>query len=71
MQELKPCPFCGGTDIRSERSERVSKSGKLIRYMSTRYRYFCAACFCGTSPQYDMESAREVWNRRPDDEAGD
>ena len=69
MLELKPCPFCGGTDIRVQWSERTTaKDGDFGTYISrsTLYKCFCAKCSCGTGMMYSELAAREVWNRRDD-----
>lgn len=57
MAELKPCPFCGCTDI------RVMKEGESI---TERHRAICFRCsaqiYRGTP-----KSAIEAWNRRASD----
>lgn len=63
MDNLKPCPFCGG---RAELSEG-SFDGKEISYV------MCKNCasqgeFFFVSPKYaSAERAIEAWNRRAED----
>ena len=78
MAELKPCPFCGGTDIRYS----LKITGHFdVRYHATMY---CNKCHCygartltGMVHHYDYKgrtvikndatikaAAIEAWNRR-------
>jgi Lar family restriction alleviation protein len=59
-EELKPCPFCGGVDIRIE-SEDIGMNEPVIDY-----EIFCMNCnsvaahgCCRTE-----EAAIKAWNRR-------
>lgn len=55
MTELKPCPFCGGTNVVvDEFWERYDEP------------YFIACNECGASGPYThkKEEAIELWNRR-------
>lgn len=50
-EKLKPCPFCGSTDVR-------------MRIINHKYGIFCADCeSCGPLAPMDW-SAVEYWNRR-------
>lgn len=52
MEELKPCPFCGGEDV------RVSNWGM--------WRCWCDSCLAKTSDELWEKDAIEKWNRRAD-----
>lgn len=52
MAELKPCPFCGGSDIRIE---------KIYDY----YEVLCCDCLSRTEEYSTNEEAIEAWNNRP------
>lgn len=80
MDELKPCPFCGGTDIRFS----VKKTGRFEFYYHAAM--YCNQCHCygarihtaacrERQNRYDIENdavlkhyAVEAWNRRADNE---
>ena len=58
--ELKPCPFCGGTDIKIDRHiESRSPTGELF----TMCCYDCGATFPG---RYRRELLVNAWNKRVD-----
>ena len=50
MSEIKPCPFCGSTDIKLH--DEISHA------------VWCQECFA-EMPSIDIESAVELWNTRP------
>ena len=52
MDELLPCPYCGGTEIRIH-TDDIWKAAYCIE--------------CGAEGQYDLgeSGARENWNNRP------
>lgn len=53
MEELKPCPFCGG--------EAVLFAYEIFCEHSVR----CKSCYCGTEEGYRTgKEAIEAWNRR-------
>ena len=71
MNEMKPCPFCGGTpviitpDSGFQRLHRASRNG---------YCYYCPGCetLCGFDSDYGgvyktAEEAAMAWNMRIDD----
>lgn len=51
MEELKPCPFCGG-----EAQFWIAYNGTCIVQ--------CTNCCCGTLHYYDAKSPVKAWNRR-------
>ena len=51
VSELKPCPFCGGTNISIDGDTPVAS---------------CETCFCMTRNCATAEMAIEEWNRRAD-----
>lgn len=52
-EELKPCPFCGHTDIRARKN-----NAKDVCYI------FCNGCGCSTGGDVVRDMAIETWNRR-------
>ena len=69
MHELIPCRHCGSTDVRIERSERVTRnSDNRVIKISTRYRCFCPECLCGTGFRLHEQDARAAWNRMAEEE---
>ena len=54
MGEIKPCPFCGSTDIKLH--DEISHA------------VWCQECFA-EMPSIDIESAVELWNTRPIEDA--
>ncbi len=52
MEELKPCPFCGGKAVMRTSASKVCAWAK------------CTACGAESSVFSDHESAAEAWNRR-------
>lgn len=63
MDELKPCPFCGG-------EARINADTEAIRDSLGRLWAFNAVCdrCCATSGlTYTVDKAIEAWNRRSDD----
>lgn len=58
MSELKPCPFCGGSEIYAEEYEHHPGA--------VRWRVFCAGCMAGidTGTRQSMGQAVQDWNRR-------
>lgn len=56
-QALKPCPFCGGTEIVYER---------YLNMAGERYRVWCMDCTAGVDPgcAQDIETVQNIWNRR-------
>ena len=54
MSEIKPCPFCGSTDIKLH--DEISHA------------VWCQECFA-EMPSIDIESAVELWNTRPIEDA--
>lgn len=58
MDELKPCPFCGG--------EACMQQHVFVGYSST-FGVVCLDCCCETRQFYHTENeAEEAWNRRAD-----
>lgn len=57
-EELKPCPFCGSTEVYAEKYEHHPGA--------VRWRVFCAGCMAGidTGTRQSMMQAVQDWNRR-------
>lgn len=61
MNELKPCPFCGGRAI-----SKVDHN-----YASERFTYFVTCAICGIETKRDYRTkyhAIEAWNMRVQNE---
>lgn len=64
MNELKPCPFCGGeARLRAFRTYIQSK-----HRMGEKYYIECCECGLNAPNFINKEEAIEAWNRRVDDE---
>jgi Lar family restriction alleviation protein len=63
MSEFKPCPFCGGTDIRAESHPAHRSSTAVVWSMCC---YTCGATF---PSRYRKELLIAAWNRRPEDKS--
>ena len=58
MDELKPCPFCGG---------RAEKDAEVIKKTNGRLWAFsvcCSRCCASSGLAIEPETAIEAWNRR-------
>jgi Lar family restriction alleviation protein len=53
-EKLKPCPFCGGDNLRIHRGVSV-------------YYGYCCGCGCQSAWGGSEQAAREKWNTRPAD----
>lgn len=60
MAELKPCPFCGSTNISMWVTDRGEPFGAL-------YYFECQNCGVKTEPDDDEIDATFAWNRRVKD----
>jgi Lar family restriction alleviation protein len=56
MSELKPCPFCGGVDLR-------------LVCLHGFWHVECRGCLCVSGMGYEEEQAIEKWNRRAESAA--
>lgn len=69
--ELKPCPFCGGTAhldfAHGSRQTYADKNG-LAASTPVLYMVFCENCSVRTIPCESTKIARDIWNRRVNDE---
>ena len=63
MDELKPCPFCGGNGSVTIDPEGV-KDSKGKKWM---YTVSCDRCCASTGICWTREMAIDVWNRRMND----
>lgn len=61
MQELKPCPFCGGLAILVHDDSPFGD-----RMLSLDYSVHCASCGAKSGQFLTEDSARKLWNRRAD-----
>lgn len=58
MNELKPCPFCGGRDTERFIYPFKRKPGLRGCYVK------CADCGAGTGNYETIEEAEKAWNER-------
>lgn len=63
-EELKPCPFCGGTDIRNVSSRHPGPSYHL-HADDTIFAVNCGDCGASVPNRYRNDLVCETWNRRP------
>ena len=63
MDELKPCPFCGGLQI--ELISSINWDGEPIFYIH------CDGCGCSGPTTLTIDSAIAAWNRRAEDGGGE
>ena len=59
MGELKPCPFCGGEDLRYDEYWCSKFQGFYVR---------CLNCYASATPKGTKRSARNAWNKRAKDQ---
>ena len=55
MDKFKPCPFCGGTNLRYDRYLCVNFEGFYVR---------CLNCNASVTPKGTKRAARKAWNTR-------
>jgi Lar family restriction alleviation protein len=58
----KPCPFCGGTDIRHDRHPGYGRG--LYHQGEDVYSMCCYQCGATFPNRYKLELLRDAWNRR-------
>lgn len=73
MNELKPCPFCGGeVELYEYESDQTIYDSDTLGYVDTEYRIVygvgCPECGCIIADKTSIQKAREAWNRRTNDE---
>lgn len=63
MSDIKPCPFCGATDIKAvaDQVDAVSWHG-VIECIDCEMRV--SSDVCETTPELAIIEVTEVWNRR-------
>lgn len=61
-REFKPCPFCGGTDIRCD----AHPFSEPYRSEKTVYSMCCYQCGATFPNRFKRELLVEAWNRRTD-----
>lgn len=60
-EELLPCPFCGGSDIRIDAHPHV---GRYEHENETVYSMCCYACGATFPNRYKRQALQDAWNRR-------
>lgn len=67
---LKPCPFCGSTNVRICYATKQNKNGYTsnIYYRSSPARVECGSCHISTPIFTRACRAVKAWNRRTSDE---
>ena len=63
LQELRPCPFCGNTDIEEDRIIKYFDDGTLMCDLTVVECDNCGAEIL-TSLKYGEPHAKELWNKR-------
>lgn len=63
MDELKKCPFCGGSVTKDRKRVDSMCEGTLL-YVECRFRVRCNHCGCKTDWLFYDEDAERIWNRR-------
>ena len=58
MMELKPCPFCGGENIKMCDEEDDRRPGVIWHYCQ------CLDCRVSTAGYLRTKAAADAWNRR-------
>ncbi|MEN2672617.1 Lar family restriction alleviation protein [Herbaspirillum huttiense] len=61
--ELKPCPFCGSTDVRNVSGTSPGPSYRL-HARDTIFAVNCGSCGASVPNRYRNELVIESWNRR-------
>jgi len=65
MNDLKPCPFCGGASFFLVHEEyELEPKSEVTANKSVTYKVFCLECGCGTPYMRSKDEAIEAWNRR-------
>ena len=64
MEELKPCPFCGGkATLRYTKANPNGMASNILK-LSEKGFVSCLKCSIGTKEYSNMSRAIDVWNRR-------
>ena len=71
MTELKPCPFCGGTNVIVEEDDRLLNGHKFWYIVHGMYQEKCPLvnmfnAWYSSAKFTTREKAIEAWNRRVD-----
>lgn len=61
-EEIKPCPFCAGTNIRFDAHPHTGRGP--LHYDATVYSMCCYDCGATFPNRYRKELLIEAWNRR-------
>lgn len=69
MDELRPCPFCGGEAIMEKLEHEIDiydedTLGYVDTIMVTEYMVTCRDCECSSRPSASMDMVAEAWNSR-------
>ena len=62
MEELKPCPFCGGDAMVSNVTRKYLLGGET----EDRFAISCISCGANGGDKKTKEECIEIWNRRTD-----
>lgn len=66
MAELKPCPFCGGTNVEVLNEVEAQPDLALIGLTKDNWFVCCNSCFAGGGVRRTAAEAVEAWERRDD-----
>lgn len=61
-RDFKPCPFCGGTDIRCANHGKISRDP--FHREDNVWSMCCYSCGATVANRYRRELLLETWNRR-------
>lgn len=68
MNKLKPCPFCGSTDVEVINALEEQPEMELIGLTKDNWNVVCNECHAFGGTQRTEAEAIEAWNRRANDE---
>lgn len=69
MFELKPCPFCGGTNVEVLNALENQPEMELVGLSKDNWNVLCNDCYALGGTRRTAVEAIEAWNRRADNAA--
>ena len=68
MSELKPCPFCGGTNVEVLNRLEEEPEMELVGLTKDNWNVLCHDCYACGGTRRTATDAIEAWNGRVDNE---